>query len=111
LNVILDVLVGLVPIIGDFLDNLFKSNLRNLALLETWLLTAPAAKRYHILLMPDGDFMPRQSKRSGFTSWFGSGQPSAENLAREKEIRTGKVRVTRRMAKEEGGVVISEPLD
>jgi hypothetical protein len=33
-NIVIDFIVGLVPILGDFLDNLWKANLRNLELLE-----------------------------------------------------------------------------
>ena len=101
-NVVLDVIVGLVPIIGDFLDNLWKSNLRNLALLETWLLTGGGEKKYKILLMPEStEFIPRP--KAGISSWLGGkGVSKAEEKEREKERRTGKVRVTRRMDRAEG---------
>jgi len=109
LNVLLDVLVGLVPLLGDFLDNLFKSNLRNLALLEEWLLNPPAnsrARNYHILLMPESnEFLPKPKTKAGW-GWFGgSGPGDVEESEREKEVRTGKVRATRRMGREEGGPV------
>ncbi|WRT70067.1 uncharacterized protein IL334_007061 [Kwoniella shivajii] len=106
LNVFLDVVVGLVPILGDFLDNLFKSNLRNLALLETWLLTNERAqRRYHILLMPEGnEFIPKPKTTRFSTSWFGGGNSHKSEIdeERERERTTGKVRVTRRMDKNEG---------
>ena len=101
---IADVVVGIVPLIGDFLDNLFKSNLRNLAVLESWLLTSSSAQRYHILLMPEGnEFVPRPRSASRFSSsWFGGGKSTVEDAEKERERMTGKVRVTRRMGKEEG---------
>jgi hypothetical protein len=104
--VIADVLVGIVPLIGDFLDNLFKSNLRNLALLETWLLTDPSAQMYHILLMPESnDFVPKPKSATRFsTSWFGGGSSTAEDAERERERETGKIRATRRMGRDEGEV-------
>lgn len=37
-NVLADVLVGLIPVIGDALDFLFKANLRNAVLLEKYLM-------------------------------------------------------------------------
>ncbi|KAK8853364.1 hypothetical protein IAR55_004068 [Kwoniella newhampshirensis] len=109
MNVIIDVVVGFVPLIGDFIDNLFKSNLRNLALLEEWLLTSPiATEKYHILLMPEGgtDFIPRPKHSRFSTSWFGGGSgKTAEDEERERERTTGKVRATRRMERDEGDKV------
>ncbi|WVW86337.1 hypothetical protein I302_108381 [Kwoniella bestiolae CBS 10118] len=104
LNVLLDVIVGLVPLLGDFLDNLFKSNLRNLALLEKWLLEdARAQRRYHILLMPEGnEFIPKPKSSRFSTSWFGSSSKTAVDEERERERLTGRVKVTRRMGKDEG---------
>ncbi|CAE6495425.1 unnamed protein product [Rhizoctonia solani] len=58
INVIIDLFVGIVPFIGDALDVLFKANLRNLDLLEDWLLKdAP----YRIALMPSKEFLPRKT--------------------------------------------------
>lgn len=110
INVILDVLVGIVPIIGDVLDNLFKSNLRNLQVLEKWLLS-PSAGRYHILLMPDtSTFMPNPRRAnpssSSWSAWFGlgsSGRMSEANGESERERVSGKIRKTRRMEKHEAG--------
>ena len=34
LTVIIDIAVGIVPVLGDYLDYLFKANLRNLETLE-----------------------------------------------------------------------------
>lgn len=39
LNLVLDVLIGLTPILGDFADTLFRCNTRNAALLEKMLIT------------------------------------------------------------------------
>ena len=101
-NVILDVIVGIVPIIGDLIDNLFKSNLRNLALLEDWLLTSKEAERYHILIMPDGaEYLPKPKSASSWSSWFGASGSAAEDV-RERERRDGRVTKTRRMRKDEG---------
>ena len=36
-NIGIEVIGGAVPIVGDLFDMAFKANLRNLALLETWL--------------------------------------------------------------------------
>lgn len=106
LNVIIDVFIGIVPLIGDLADWYFKSNLRNLDLLEKWLLDETSlGSRYHILLMPDiPEFIPSASKvKSERKRWFGGsgGVDEAEIFARTEEVRSGKVRRTRRMGKEE----------
>ncbi|EIW72184.1 hypothetical protein M231_01843 [Tremella mesenterica] len=100
LNVILDVIIGFVPLFGDVLDNLFKSNLRNLSLLEEWLLSAPSAQKYHILLMPDGgEFLPKPKTSSAWSSWFSG---TSVDEVRERERMEGRVYKTRRMGKDEG---------
>lgn len=38
-NIGIEVLGGAIPVLGDMFDMAFKANLRNLALLETWLAT------------------------------------------------------------------------
>jgi len=104
LNVIIDVVVGIVPIIGDALDVWFKSNLKNLDILEKWLLDEQSqGSRYHILLMPDiPEFIPPLNKvKSERKRWFGGGIGDEEILARTTEVKTGKVRKTRRMGREE----------
>jgi hypothetical protein len=94
--------VGIVPIIGDIIDNMFKSNLRNLALLEAWLLSDPAAQRYHVLLMPESDeFIP--GPRSKWKGWFGAKVNGQEEESRRQEVLNGRVRKTRRMGREESG--------
>jgi hypothetical protein len=45
LNVGLDLLVGIVPVLGDLFDMVWKSNRRNLALLERFVLTPTLAHR------------------------------------------------------------------
>jgi hypothetical protein len=108
LNVIIDTVVGFVPLLGDYLDNLFKSNLRNLALLETWLLSGNVgADRYRILLMPETtEFIPHPSKSKSARGWFGRANKTDEEvLEREEERRTGRVRKTRRMGRDEGQAV------
>lgn len=102
----IDVLVGFIPILGSFADNYWKSNLKNLDLLEKWLLDPTSrATRYHILLMPDvPEFIPPASKvkAEGRRGWFGgSGLDNDEMQARAEEVQTGRVRKTRRMGKEE----------
>ena len=42
-NVAMDVAGGLVPLVGDVFDLVFKANLRNIALLEEWLARTPRA--------------------------------------------------------------------
>jgi hypothetical protein len=110
-NTIADVVVGIVPLIGDLLDNWFKSNLRNLALLETWLLTHPTAQRYHILVMPETtEYIPKPKKHGRFsTTWFGGGSTSFDDAERERERTTGRVRVTRRMERDEGEKAFGVP--
>lgn len=119
LNVVLDVLVGIVPIIGDILDNLFKANLRNLEILEKWLLS-PQAARYHILLMPEGNaFLPEPRHRQArWSAWFGPTGNSTTEDETERERQTGRVGRTRRMDRNEGEYgfggsrgVAPEPLD
>lgn len=104
--------VGIVPLIGDIIDNLFKSNLRNLTLLEDWLLTDPSAQKFHILLMPQSDeFIPGPQSR--WKGWFGGKMDKQEQEFRRKEALTGRVRKTRRMGREESGwaVPVQEGLD
>lgn len=103
LNVLFDVVCGFVPVIGDFLDNMFKSNLRNLAMLEDWLLSpAPVPSKFHILVMPQTtDFIP-STKKPASGSWFSSGKKSAQAEARARDWARGKVEKTRRMGREEG---------
>lgn len=103
LNVLIDIVCGIVPIVGDFLDNLFKSNLRNLALLEEWLLSSePRPSMFHILLMPETtDFIP-STKKPASGSWFGGGKKSAQAESRAKDWARGRVDKTRRMGREEG---------
>ena len=40
-NVAMDVAGGVVPLVGDVFDLMFKANLRNIALLEDWLARTP----------------------------------------------------------------------
>ncbi|HTG50278.1 MAG TPA: DUF4112 domain-containing protein, partial [Gemmatimonadales bacterium] len=44
-NLVVDVVVGAVPILGDLFDAGFKANMRNLALLEGHLQGPPASRR------------------------------------------------------------------
>ncbi|KAG9081103.1 hypothetical protein FRC06_005823 [Ceratobasidium sp. 370] len=58
INVVVDMFLGIIPALGDVLDVLFKANLRNLDLLEDWLLKdAP----YKVALMPKKEFLPRKT--------------------------------------------------
>lgn len=74
-------------------------------MLEKWLLDETSrASRYHILIMPDvPEFIPNVAKvKSERRGWFGHGGVDQEELAaRTEEVRSGKVRRTRRMGKEE----------
>ncbi|KIO32278.1 hypothetical protein M407DRAFT_241529 [Tulasnella calospora MUT 4182] len=65
LNTIIDFFIGVIPVIGDFLDVIFKANLRNLALLEDWLIKD--APQYRISIPPSDFFLPRVRKGEG--SW------------------------------------------
>ncbi|KAF8320864.1 hypothetical protein DL93DRAFT_2163830 [Clavulina sp. PMI_390] len=84
INTIIDGLIGIVPFLGDVLDTLFKSNLRNLALLEDWLLKGE--HRYNIQVTPSDEFLPRKSSAKakpkpsggGFFG-FGSSGGSSQN--------------------------------
>ncbi|CEL60359.1 hypothetical protein RSOLAG1IB_09577 [Rhizoctonia solani AG-1 IB] len=58
INVVIDLFIGIVPFFGDALDVLFKANLRNLDLLEDWLLKGAP---YRISLMPNKEFLPRKT--------------------------------------------------
>ncbi|KAG8887225.1 hypothetical protein FRB98_000322 [Tulasnella sp. 332] len=64
-NVIIDGVIGIVPIVGDLLDVLFKSNLRNLELLEEWLIKE--APQYQISIPPSKEFLPKLKK--GAKTW------------------------------------------
>lgn len=54
--------------------------------------------------MPESnEFVPKPKSASRFsTNWFGGGSSSAEDAEKERERSTGKVRMTRRMGREEG---------
>ncbi|KAG8936841.1 hypothetical protein FRC03_009606 [Tulasnella sp. 419] len=73
-NIILDALLGVIPLIGDFLDVLFKANLRNLTLLEEWLLRD--APQFNIALAPSDVFLPR--KRRAYSRANGSNRPEPD---------------------------------
>jgi len=64
-NVVIDGVVGIVPIIGDVLDVFFKANLRNLELLEDWLIKD--ANQYQISIPPSKQYLPRM--RKGAKTW------------------------------------------
>jgi hypothetical protein len=95
--------------------------LKNLDLLEKWLLDEQSrANRFHILLMPDiPEFIPPLHKvKSERKRWFGGGISEEEISARTAEVKSGKVRKTRRMGREEcipvgagGEVPVAEPVD
>jgi len=59
INAVVDGVIGFVPVVGDLLDVWFKANLRNLALLEDWLLKGEEARQYSISLPPNDVFLPR----------------------------------------------------
>ncbi|KAJ9103365.1 hypothetical protein QFC19_004464 [Naganishia cerealis] len=104
LTVLIDTVVGIVPVLGDYLDYLFKANLRNLETLEEWLLNSPRAAQYHLLLMPasssshKAEFIPAPPSKSRFgnLSWGKGSAERAESVKRAGEGRT------RRMLKDEG---------
>ncbi|KAL7409317.1 hypothetical protein BDY24DRAFT_419032 [Mrakia frigida] len=97
-NVLVDFVVGVVPIIGDILDNLFKANIRNLRLVEDHLL---ANNTYNILLMPLGnDFLPPPYKPGFFA------RKAKEDGARKPGA---KGRRTRRMEAWEGSAMNPTP--
>jgi len=74
INVIIDALVGIIPIIGDLVDLAFKANLRNLSILEDHLLNNPPPRpaanaaglsspstHFAIRIPPAGPFWPKES--------------------------------------------------
>lgn len=74
LNVVIDCLVGLIPIVGDLLDLAFQSNLRNLVLLEAHLLQTHgecSQGSFSILIPPSNKFIPdsRSTASSGNSFW------------------------------------------
>lgn len=50
-HVVLDTLLGAVPVLGDLFDAAWRSNLRNVALLEAWLAEPARARRSSALLV------------------------------------------------------------
>jgi hypothetical protein len=59
-NVLVDVAVGSIPLLGDLFDAGFKANLRNLALVQTYVdepATARRAGRRFVLLLAGGIFL------------------------------------------------------
>ncbi|KAG9038053.1 hypothetical protein FRB95_002981 [Tulasnella sp. JGI-2019a] len=78
-NVVIDGIIGIVPLIGDLLDVLFKSNLRNLELLEDWLIKE--APQYQISIPPSKQFLPKLKK--GAKTWNkASGEPDPRDKYR-----------------------------
>lgn len=51
LNLLIDVVIGAVPVLGDLFDVGWKGNLRNLALLERWVETPHQVRRSSSLLI------------------------------------------------------------
>lgn len=83
LNVIIDCAIGLLPIVGDLLDVAFKSNLRNLTLLESHLLERNgvcSTGSFSILIPPSDQFITPKLK-SGHNSsnwkWWSREDPRA----------------------------------
>lgn len=51
LNIAVDTLGGVVPLVGDIFDSQWKANTRNLALLEGWLAEPHRARRRSVFLL------------------------------------------------------------
>lgn len=51
LNITIDTVGGVVPLVGDVFDSQFKANTRNLALLETWLEDPHGVRRRSVLVL------------------------------------------------------------
>ena len=51
LNIAVDTLGGVVPLVGDIFDSQWKANTRNLALLEAWLAVPHRARRRSVFLL------------------------------------------------------------
>ena len=51
LNIAVDTLGGVVPLVGDIFDSQWKANTRNLALLEAWLAEPQRARRRSVILL------------------------------------------------------------
>lgn len=105
----IDTVIGsIVPILGDYLDYLFKANLRNLETLENCLLDSPNAAQYHILLMPaassshKADFIPAPPTKPRFGNLSWGSKVSAEQAESAKRASQGR---TRRMLRDEGYAV------
>lgn len=54
LNLVVDGMVGAIPLLGDLFDFAFKAHMRNLALLEHWLSKPHQARRSSLLLLIGG---------------------------------------------------------
>lgn len=72
--VVADSIVGFIPLIGDAIDFLFMSNLKNLALLEDFLIKSP---QWAVVVAPPGSFQPTGKQQLGFwrslwASWLGT---------------------------------------
>lgn len=64
INILVDAIIGLVPIVGDALDVAFKANLRNLRLLEDHLIATKGqcnAGQFQLVFPPSNVFLPTKS--------------------------------------------------
>ena len=51
LNIAIDTVGGVIPLVGDLFDTQFRANTRNLALLERWLEDPHGSRRQSVLLL------------------------------------------------------------
>lgn len=51
LNIAIDTIGGVIPLVGDLFDTQFRANTRNLALLERWLEDPHGSRRQSVLLL------------------------------------------------------------
>lgn len=84
MNIVVDAVIGIVPIIGDALDVAFKANVRNLRLLEGHLARTPrVARAWSVQLAPpyEEEFAARRPTPPGAGARPGAGQGAGMDWA------------------------------
>lgn len=85
-NILLDCFLGLIPILGDALDVAFKANLRNLRLLEDYLISNDGkcgAGHFNLIFPPSTEFLPKNGPQEVFVASGGNVSASGRAVRRK----------------------------
>lgn len=90
INIVVDCVIGFIPVVGDILDVAFKANLRNLRLMEDHLISTKGqcvAGQFKLSFPPSNVFLPESSPQSQHpmpslsSGWFGFGSGNRQETS------------------------------